>query len=131
MLWHKELNCEIIVQIACGADHLAALSDRGTLFTSGENNSGQLGSGTFQSSRTFQFVPITEFDRVQAICCGWASTSVLTENGKVCLCFLFQTLHFPLCYRLRITCIFSRLFCVRHGHLVAKIDPGRVRIDFT
>lgn len=93
---HKELNCEIIVQIACGADHLVALSDRGTLFTSGENNSGQLGSGTFQSSRIFQFVPITEFDRVQAVCCGWASTSALTENGKVCPCFLFQTLYFPL-----------------------------------
>ena len=128
---HKELNCEIIVQIACGADHLAALSDRGTLFTSGEGTSGQLGSGTFQTSRNFQLVPITEFDRVQAVCCGWASTSVLTENGKVCPCFVCQTLHFPLCYRLKTTCIFSRLFYVRYDHLMVHIEPGRVCIEIS
>ncbi|XP_022789661.1 uncharacterized protein LOC111329287 isoform X1 [Stylophora pistillata] len=80
---HKELNSEIIVQIACGASHLAALSDRGILFTSGEGTSGQLGCGTLQTFQTFQLVPVTALDRVHTVCCGWASTSVLTENGKV------------------------------------------------
>lgn len=85
---HNELDSEIIVQIACGAGHLVALSDRGMLFTCGDGRSGQLGLGTFQSTETFQLVPLTEFERVQAACCGWASTAVLTERGKVGLYFL-------------------------------------------
>ena len=93
---HKELNCEIIVQISCGASHQAALSDSGKLFTCGEGRSGQLGCGTFQSSQTFQLVPLTEFHRVQTVCCGWASTSVLTENGKVCFHFVWQIVVFSL-----------------------------------
>ncbi|XP_078383909.1 uncharacterized protein LOC144666360 isoform X1 [Oculina patagonica] len=80
---HKELDSEIIVQIACGAGHLVALSDRGMLFTCGDGRSGQLGLGTFQSTETFQLVPLTEFERVQTACCGWASTAALTERGKV------------------------------------------------
>ena len=79
---HEELNSEVIVQIACGANHFAALSDEGTLFTCGDGRSGQLGDGTFQSVRAFQLVPLTEFDRVKNVCCGWASTSTVTENGK-------------------------------------------------
>ena len=96
---HKELNCEIIVQISCGASHQAALSDSGKLFTCGEGRSGQLGCGTFQSSQTFQLVPLTEFDRIQTVCCGWASTSVLTENGKVCIYFVWQIVLFSLTLR--------------------------------
>ena len=80
---HKELNSEIIVQIACGASHFAALSDKGILFTCGEGHSGQLGNGSFRSIEAFQPVPLTEFDRVQTVFCGWASTSVITETGKV------------------------------------------------
>lgn len=83
VLHHRELDSEIIVQIACGAGHLVALSDRGMLFTCGDGRSGQLGLGIFQSAETFQLVPLTEFERVQAVCCGWASTAVLTEPGKV------------------------------------------------
>ena len=80
---HKELDSEVIVQIACGAAHLVALSDKGVLFTCGDGRSGQLGLGTFQSTETFQLVPLTEFESVQAVFCGWASTAVLTERGKV------------------------------------------------
>lgn len=87
VMHHKELNSEIIVQIACGANHFAALSDEGTLFTCGDGRSGQLGFGTFQSAQTFQLVPLTEFHRVKNVCCGWASTSVLTESGKASIFF--------------------------------------------
>ena len=82
IMHHKELNSEIIVQIACGANHFAALSDEGKVFTCGDGSSGQLGNGTFQSAQMFQLVLLTEFDRVKTVCCGWASTSVVTENGK-------------------------------------------------
>lgn len=84
---HKELNSEIIVQIACGASHFTALSDSGILYTCGDGRSGQLGLATFQSTQTFKLVPLADFDRVQAVCCGWASTAVLTEHGKVGVCF--------------------------------------------
>lgn len=95
---HKELNGEIIVHIACGASHLAALSDSGLLFTCGDGRSGQLGLGTFQSTPMFQLVPLTEFDRVQTVCCGWTSTSVLTENGKVSYGpgYIFFEVYFPI-----------------------------------
>lgn len=83
VMHHMELNNEIIVQIACGASHCAALSTEGTLFTCGEGGSGQLGIGSFKSAQTFQLVPLTEFERVKNVCCGWASTSVVAENGKV------------------------------------------------
>ena len=82
IMHHKELNSEIIVQIACGANHFAALSDEGKVFTCGDGSLGQLGNGAFQSAQTFQLVLLTEFDRVKTVCCGWASTSVITENGK-------------------------------------------------
>ena len=82
VMHHKELNSEVIVQIACGANHFAALSAEGTVFTCGDGRSGQLGSGTFESVQAFQAVPLTEFDRVKNVCCGWASTSVVTESGK-------------------------------------------------
>ena len=82
LMHHKELNSEIIVQIACGAKHFAALSAEGTVFTCGDGRSGQLGCGTFESAQTFQEVPLAELDRVRTVCCGWASTSVVTENGK-------------------------------------------------
>lgn len=84
LIRHKELNSEVILQIACGASHFAALSDKGILFTCGEGRSGQLGNGSFRSIEAFQPVPVTEFDRVKTIFCGWASTSVITETGKVC-----------------------------------------------
>ena len=84
---HEELNNEIIVQIACGASHLAALSDNGILYTCGDGQSGQLGLGTFQSVETFKRVPLTDCYRVQAVSCGWVSTAALTENGKVGVVF--------------------------------------------
>lgn len=90
---HKELDHEIIVQIACGASHLAALSDSGILYTCGDGQSGQLGHGTFQTTQTFKIVPLRNFDRVQAVCCGWASTAVLTKNGKVGV-YEFHSLRF-------------------------------------
>ena len=99
ILHHRELNSEIIVQIACGANHFAALSDEGTLFTCGDGRSGQLGDGTFKSVRAFQLVPVTEFDRVKTVCCGWASTSIVTENGKASAhAFLLASLCFLSCY---------------------------------
>lgn len=84
---HEELNNEIVVQIACGASHLAALSDNGILYTCGDGRSGQLGLGTFQIAQTFKRLPLTDFYRVQAVSCGWVSTAVLTENGKVGVAF--------------------------------------------
>lgn len=90
---HKELDHEIIVQIACGASHLAALSDSGILYTCGDGQSGQLGHGTFQTTQTFKIVPLRNFDRVQTVCCGWASTAVLTKNGKVGV-YEFHSLRF-------------------------------------
>ena len=84
---HEELSNEIIVQIACGASHLAALSENGILYTCGDGRSGQLGLGTFQSVQTFKPVPLTDTYRVQAVSCGWVSTAVLTKNGKVGVVF--------------------------------------------
>ena len=86
---HEELNNEIIVQIACGASHLAALSENGILYTCGDGRSGQLALGTFQSVQTFKPVPLTDIYRVQAVSCGWVSTAVLTKNGKVGVVFTF------------------------------------------
>lgn len=83
VLHHKELNNEIILQIACGANHCVAISTEGTVYACGDGSSGQLGNGSFRSADTFQLVPLTEFERVKNVSCGWASTCVITENGKV------------------------------------------------
>ena len=82
VLYHKELNNEIILQIACGANHCVAMSTEGTLYACGDGSSGQLGNGSFRSADTFQLVPLTEFERVTNVSCGWASTCVVTKNGK-------------------------------------------------
>ena len=79
---HKELNYEIIMQIACGASHCVAMSTEATLYACGDGSSGQLGNGSFRSADTFQLVPLTEFERVTNVSCGWASTCVVTENEK-------------------------------------------------
>ena len=93
VLHHKELNNEIILQITCGANHCVAISTEGTVYACGDGSSGQLGNCSFRSADTFQLVPLTEFERVKNVSCGWASTCVITENGKAS-----SILHSSLCY---------------------------------
>lgn len=83
ILRHTELDNVIIIDIACGMQHVAILTEEGEVLTCGSGFSGQLGNGTFESIYSFHLVPLTESIRVSMICCGLASTAVLTRTGKV------------------------------------------------
>ena len=83
ILRHTELDNMIIIDIACGMQHVAVLTEEGEVLTCGSGSSGQLGNGTFESVFSFHPVPLTESVRVSMICCGLASTAVLTRTGKV------------------------------------------------
>ena len=46
-----------VASVACGSGHTLWLSDRGVVFASGSNESGQLGQGTTGATHTFKPVP--------------------------------------------------------------------------
>lgn len=79
----KALGTNVIVQIACGAEHSIALTHDGDLYAWGSNREGQLGLGPDTHTElkpkritALEAVPIT------FIACGGYHTVVISKSGK-------------------------------------------------
>ena len=79
----KTLN-EHVVSVACGGNHTAVLTKRGSLFTFGSGMHGQLGHGpAFQDVSLPKLVATLQGKFVSTVSCGESHTSVLTRNGEM------------------------------------------------
>jgi len=80
-------EAEIIVQIACGAEHCLALSQKGTLYAWGWNKGGQLGVGLspkLKEVRVPMVVPFADKEvRVKSCSCAPESSACVTTKGEV------------------------------------------------
>jgi len=71
-----------IVQVSCGAEHMAILNDKGELFTCGYNCHGQLGHDG--QMNTWIFIKVEgNFGRIIQVSCGYFHTIFLTNNNEL------------------------------------------------
>ncbi|XP_029725485.2 serine/threonine-protein kinase Nek8 [Aedes albopictus] len=83
----QKLNNIRISQVACGAHHVVALSDRGHLYTWGSSNDGALGLGKqmLASAEPRRLIVSQMIQDIREIYCGPDCTVILTESGS-CYC---------------------------------------------
>jgi len=72
-----------VVDVACGSHHSVCLTSEGEIYAWGQNNCGQIGSGTTTNQSTPRKVSATLGKRAISISCGQTSTMVALENGDV------------------------------------------------
>ena len=73
-----------VVQVACGSHHSLCLTADGDIFSWGQNNCGQIGSGTTTNQSTPRKVSASFGGRkVTRITCGQTSSMAVLENGEV------------------------------------------------
>ncbi|KAL6047563.1 hypothetical protein STEG23_007674 [Scotinomys teguina] len=75
-----------MVQVACGASHVLALSTDGELFAWGRGDGGRLGLGTRESHSCPQQVPVPLGQEAQRVVCGIDSSMILILPGRVLAC---------------------------------------------
>ncbi|XP_024897392.1 serine/threonine-protein kinase Nek8 isoform X1 [Pteropus alecto] len=75
-----------MVQVACGASHVLALSTERELFAWGRGDGGRLGLGTRESHSCPQQVPIPPGQEAQRVLCGIDSSMILTVPGQALAC---------------------------------------------
>ncbi|KAM4845072.1 serine/threonine-protein kinase Nek8 isoform 2-T2 [Thomomys bottae] len=75
-----------MVQVACGASHVLALSTDGELFAWGRGDGGRLGLGTTESHSCPQQVPLPPGQEAQRVVCGIDSSMILTVSGRALAC---------------------------------------------
>ncbi|XP_004706975.1 serine/threonine-protein kinase Nek8 [Echinops telfairi] len=75
-----------MVQVACGASHVLALSTERELFAWGRGDGGRLGLGTRESHSCPQQVPMPPGHEAQRVVCGIDSSMVLTVPGRALAC---------------------------------------------
>ncbi|XP_037056468.1 serine/threonine-protein kinase Nek8 isoform X2 [Peromyscus leucopus] len=75
-----------MIQVACGASHVLALSADGELFAWGRGDGGRLGLGTRESHSCPQQVPVPLGQEAQRVVCGIDSSMILTLPGRVLAC---------------------------------------------
>lgn len=73
-----------VLDVSCGSHHSICVTDTGDIYTWGQNNCGQVGSGSSTNQATPRRVssPFTG-KRVVSISCGQSSTMVVLESGEV------------------------------------------------
>ncbi|XP_062550028.1 serine/threonine-protein kinase Nek8 [Armigeres subalbatus] len=83
----QKLNNICIRQVACGSQHVVALSDGGNLYTWGSSNDGALGLGKqiLVSTEPRRLIISQMIQDIRRICCGPDCTIILTEGGT-CYC---------------------------------------------
>lgn len=78
------LTGKTVVEVACGSHHSICLTSDGELYAWGQNNCGQIGSGTTTNQSTPRKVFATfGGKKVISISCGQTSSMVALENGEV------------------------------------------------
>ncbi|XP_040099850.1 serine/threonine-protein kinase Nek8 isoform X4 [Oryx dammah] len=75
-----------MVQVACGASHVLALSTERELFAWGRGDGGRLGLGTRESHSCPQQVPMPPGQEAQRVICGIDSSMILTVHGRALAC---------------------------------------------
>ncbi|XP_078230092.1 serine/threonine-protein kinase Nek8 isoform X3 [Callithrix jacchus] len=75
-----------MVQVACGASHVLALSTERELFAWGRGDGGRLGLGTRESHSCPQQVPMPLGQEAQRVVCGIDSSMILTVPGQALAC---------------------------------------------
>ncbi|XP_044528780.1 serine/threonine-protein kinase Nek8 isoform X3 [Gracilinanus agilis] len=75
-----------MVQVACGASHVLALSTERDLFAWGRGDGGRLGLGTRESHSSPQQVPVPPEQEAQWVVCGIDSSMILTVPGRALAC---------------------------------------------
>ncbi|XP_004857069.1 serine/threonine-protein kinase Nek8 isoform X2 [Heterocephalus glaber] len=75
-----------MVQVACGASHVLALSTERELFAWGRGDRGRLGLGTRESHSCPQQVPMPPGQEAQWVVCGIDSSMILTVRGRALAC---------------------------------------------
>ncbi|GFO40077.1 rcc1 and BTB domain-containing protein 1 [Plakobranchus ocellatus] len=74
----------MITKVACGSHHTMALSADGEVFAWGQNNCGQVGTGSTANQPTPRKITAVIGARVTiGIACGQTSSMALMENGEV------------------------------------------------
>eukprot|EP00164_Ancoracysta_twista_P004908 GFYU01006672.1.p1 GENE.GFYU01006672.1~~GFYU01006672.1.p1 ORF type:complete len:690 (+),score=188.72 GFYU01006672.1:180-2249(+) len=80
----EALKGKVILQVACGRYHMAALTDTGDVYSWGYGSYGQLGHGGARNQEpTPGLVEMLQGKRVRQIACGANHTVVLTDEGDV------------------------------------------------
>ncbi|XP_068945892.1 serine/threonine-protein kinase Nek8 [Petaurus breviceps papuanus] len=75
-----------MMQVACGASHVLALSTERELFAWGRGDGGRLGLGTRESHSSPQQVPVPPQQEAQWVVCGIDSSMILTVPGRALAC---------------------------------------------
>uniref|UniRef100_A0A9L0JK93 Serine/threonine-protein kinase Nek8 n=1 Tax=Equus asinus TaxID=9793 RepID=A0A9L0JK93_EQUAS len=75
-----------MVQVACGASHVLALSTERELFAWGRGDGGRLGLGTRESHSCPQQVSMPLGQEAQRVVCGIDSSMILTVPGRALAC---------------------------------------------
>ncbi len=78
--WIKK---DLIVQMSCGDEHTAVVTQSGRLFTFGSNEFGQLGLGHTNNVQKPSCVKVLKPDKVRAVGCGKAHTVVAMASGRL------------------------------------------------
>ena len=74
-----------VKQVACGSDHTFIIKNDGSLWACGNNGSGQLGLGDYNTYKTFTQVT-TNVSDVKDIVCGYNCTFMLKNDGSLWTC---------------------------------------------
>ncbi|XP_019366803.1 PREDICTED: serine/threonine-protein kinase Nek8 [Gavialis gangeticus] len=75
-----------IVQVACGASHVLAVSNEREVFAWGRGDNGRLGLGTLESHNSPQQIPVPSEHEAQGVICGIDASMVLTISGHILAC---------------------------------------------
>ncbi|KAK3601331.1 hypothetical protein CHS0354_011933 [Potamilus streckersoni] len=84
VLISSNLPSHKVCKVACGSHHSMALTTEGEIYAWGQNNCGQVGSGTTTNQPTPRKVIAVIGSRVTvSIACGQTSSMALMDNGEV------------------------------------------------
>lgn len=72
-----------IIGITCGPFHFLCVSNRGNVYSMGDNSCGQLCLGTIDDSEEIRFVELLKNEGIKSISCKESHSSVLTKNNKI------------------------------------------------
>lgn len=80
------LENEIIIDIACGWDSSAALTNQGKLYMWGSNNFGQLGIDPFTLRHSYEPIETMPCEKIKRVAMGLRHTAVITQDRRIFVC---------------------------------------------
>uniref|UniRef100_A0A8B9PJG0 Serine/threonine-protein kinase Nek8 n=1 Tax=Apteryx owenii TaxID=8824 RepID=A0A8B9PJG0_APTOW len=75
-----------MVQVACGASHVLAVSNEREVFAWGRGDNGRLGLGTLECHNSPQQVAVPPEHEAQRVVCGIDSSMILTVKNQILAC---------------------------------------------